>query len=147
MKTLGFDRFYVRGEGCYLYDRSGERYLDFFSGFGVFALGAQPSRGQEGIHDAAELTSRTSCNWTRRCCPGLLAESLVGGRTRASGGCSSCNSGIRGRTRRRSSSPDTSTSRPRILHCDHAFHGLSPRLLSLNGGKEFRVGFGPLLPG
>ena len=28
VKTLGFDRFYVRGEGCYLYDEEGKRYLD-----------------------------------------------------------------------------------------------------------------------
>ena len=32
LKTLGFDRFYVKGEGCYLYDRNGARYLDFLSG-------------------------------------------------------------------------------------------------------------------
>ncbi len=46
LKTLGFDRNYVRGEGCYLYDDDGQRYLDFLSGFGVYALGAaiRPSR-------------------------------------------------------------------------------------------------------
>jgi ornithine--oxo-acid transaminase len=35
LKTIGFDRFYERGEGCYLSDAEGERYLDFLSGFGV----------------------------------------------------------------------------------------------------------------
>ena len=39
------------------------------------------------------------------------------------------------------------TKRPRVLHADHAFHGLSLGALSLNGGKEFREGFGALLPG
>jgi ornithine--oxo-acid transaminase len=39
LKTIGFDRFYVRGEGSYLYDDEGQRYLDFLSGFGVYALG------------------------------------------------------------------------------------------------------------
>jgi len=29
LKTLGFDRYYMRGEGCYLYDDRGEKYLDF----------------------------------------------------------------------------------------------------------------------
>ena len=41
-KVLGqieFDRFYEKGEGCYLIDDKGDRYLDFLSGFGVFALG------------------------------------------------------------------------------------------------------------
>ena len=39
------------------------------------------------------------------------------------------------------------TKRTRILYCDHAFHGLTTGALALNGGREFRTGFGPLLPG
>src|SRR6266540_1077563 len=35
----------------------------------------------------------------------------------------------------------------RILFADHAFHGLTTGALSLNGGREFRNGFGDLLPG
>ena len=38
------------------------------------------------------------------------------------------------------------TKRSRIVYCSHAFHGLTNGALSLNGGKEFRKGFGPLLP-
>ena len=36
---LGFDVDYVRGEGPYLFDAKGDRYLDLLSGFGVFACG------------------------------------------------------------------------------------------------------------
>src|SRR5205823_5165408 len=39
------------------------------------------------------------------------------------------------------------TGRSRILFADHAFHGLTTGALSLNGGREFRNGFGDLLPG
>jgi ornithine--oxo-acid transaminase len=39
LRTLGFDRNYIRAEGSYLYDDAGQRYLDFLSGFGVYALG------------------------------------------------------------------------------------------------------------
>jgi len=39
------------------------------------------------------------------------------------------------------------TGRPRILHAEHAFHGLTLGALSLNGNAEFRDGFGPLMPG
>src|SRR5204863_3734146 len=28
LRAIGFDRMYVRGEGVYLYDRAGRRYLD-----------------------------------------------------------------------------------------------------------------------
>jgi ornithine--oxo-acid transaminase len=34
-----------------------------------------------------------------------------------------------------------------VLYAEHAFHGLTLGSLSLNGGAEFRDGFGPLLPG
>ena len=37
------------------------------------------------------------------------------------------------------------TGRPRIVHAEHAFHGLTLGSLSLNGNAEFRDGFGPLL--
>src|SRR5512139_3671705 len=39
LKTIGFDRAYLRGKGQYLYDRDGLKYLDLLSGFGMFALG------------------------------------------------------------------------------------------------------------
>jgi ornithine--oxo-acid transaminase len=38
------------------------------------------------------------------------------------------------------------TGRPRILYCEHAFHGLTAGSLSVNGAKEFRQGFDPLFP-
>src|SRR5438067_1034767 len=39
LRTIGFDKAYVRGEGCYLWDAEGNRYLDLLTGWGVFALG------------------------------------------------------------------------------------------------------------
>src|ERR671934_2959606 len=39
VRALGFDRRWAGGEGPYLIDDSGERYLDLFGGYGVFALG------------------------------------------------------------------------------------------------------------
>src|SRR6185295_5909273 len=39
LKTIGFDRCYVRAEGPYLWDVKGEKYLDMLSGYGVFSLG------------------------------------------------------------------------------------------------------------
>ena len=70
LRTLGFDRFYVRGEGCYLFDDAGERYLDFLSGFGVFALGRSHPAHQGGAAPGhRSRPARTWCRWTARCCP------------------------------------------------------------------------------
>src|SRR5580692_7813989 len=73
LRTLGFDRNYVRGEGCYLYDDAGDQYLDFLSGFGVYALGQQ-SRQQGAIHLDHVRQVQMDCALL----PGLLAEQLTG---------------------------------------------------------------------
>ena len=39
LKTIGFDRRYVRALGAYLYDDRGDAYLDLLSGYGVFGVG------------------------------------------------------------------------------------------------------------
>jgi acetylornithine/N-succinyldiaminopimelate aminotransferase len=44
----------VRGEGCYLYDRDGKRYLDFFGGLAVNALGYGHSKVLQAIREQAE---------------------------------------------------------------------------------------------
>ncbi|MCH7590700.1 aminotransferase class III-fold pyridoxal phosphate-dependent enzyme, partial [PVC group bacterium] len=39
VKTIGFDKAYTRANGYYLYDKDNKRYIDFITGYGVFALG------------------------------------------------------------------------------------------------------------
>src|SRR5688572_26170779 len=39
MSQLEMDKVYVRGEGCYLYDQSGRRYLDFLAQYGALPFG------------------------------------------------------------------------------------------------------------
>ena len=64
LKTIGFDQFYVRGEGSYLFDAEGERYLDFLSGFGVYALGRS--------HPALK-----ALKWVLVAASGILADQVV----------------------------------------------------------------------
>src|SRR5258708_39700001 len=39
LRTLGFDKVWKGGDGAHLIDSDGERYLDLFGGYGVFAIG------------------------------------------------------------------------------------------------------------
>src|SRR6266480_7894880 len=48
LKTIGYDVGFQKGQGQYLYDRDGVRYLDLLSGFGVFAMG----RNHPAVRDA-----------------------------------------------------------------------------------------------
>ncbi|MGH9109033.1 MAG: aspartate aminotransferase family protein [Acidimicrobiales bacterium] len=146
LKTLGFDRFYVRGEGCYLYDDRGDRYLDLLAGFGVYALGRSHPAVKQALHQAIDLDLPNMVQMDCALLPGLLAERLV---ARAHPGIARvyfCNSGAEANEAAIKFSR-RATGRPRIVYCDHAFHGLTTGALALNGGKEFRRGFGPYLPG
>jgi ornithine--oxo-acid transaminase len=145
LKTIGFDRFYVRGEGSYLFDAEGRRYLDFLSGFGVFALGRNHAGVKKALHDAIDADLPNLVQMDCALLPGILAEALVArshpGIERVvftNSGAEAIESAIKFARH--------ATSRNRILYADHGFHGLTTGALSLNGGREFRDGFGPLLP-
>ncbi len=144
--TIEFDRFFVKGEGCYLIDDQGRRYLDFLSGFGVFALGRSHPAVVGALHDALDADLPNLVQMDCALLPGVLAEQLV----------ARSHSGIERVLFTNSGSEAieaavkfarSATKRTRILYCDHAFHGLTTGALALNGGREFRSGFGPLLPG
>ena len=77
VKTLGFDRFYQRGDGCYLYDDEGRRYLDMLSGFGVFALGRSHPVIKDALHQAIDADLPNMVQMDCALLPGLLAEQLV----------------------------------------------------------------------
>jgi ornithine--oxo-acid transaminase len=144
--TIEFDRFFEKGEGCYLIDEKGERYLDFLSGFGVFALGRGHPAVAQALHDALDANLPNLVQMDCALLPGVLAEQLVQrshpGIERVfftNSGAEAIESAIK--------FARAATKRTRILYCDHAFHGLTTGALALNGGSEFRSGFGPLLPG
>ncbi len=144
LKTLGFDRFYVRGEGAYLYDDRGDRYLDFLSGFGVYALGRSHPALKQALHQAIDLDLPNMVQMDCALLPGLLAEQLVARAHPGIGRAFFCNSGAEA-VETAIKFARHATGRARIVYCDHAFHGLSTGALALNGGKEFRQGFGPLI--
>ncbi|HWD54058.1 MAG TPA: aspartate aminotransferase family protein [Acidimicrobiales bacterium] len=144
--TIEFDRFFEKGEGCYLIDDKGDRYLDFLSGFGVFALGRGHPAIVQALHDALDADLPNLVQMDCALLPGVLAEELV---KRAHSGIERVvftNSGAEA-IESAIKFVRAATKRTRILYCDHAFHGLTTGALALNGGREFRSGFGPLLPG
>ncbi len=146
LKTLGFDRFYERGEGCYLFDEDGERYLDFLSGFGVYALGRSHPGIKAALHQAIDLDLPNMVQMDCALLPGLLAEQLVARSHQGIERVFFCNSGAEAIESAIKFSR-AATGRTRIVFCDHAFHGLTTGALALNGGSEFRQAFGPYLPG
>lgn len=142
--TLGFDRYYERGEGCYLIDDHGDRYLDMLSGFGVFALGRSHPVIKDALRQAIDADLPNMVQMDSALLPGLLAEQLVTRSPEQIERLFFCNSGAEA-VEAAIKFARARTGRNRILYQSHAYHGLTMGALALNGSADFRSGFGPLL--
>lgn len=139
----------VRGEGCYVWDSTGKRYLDFLAGIAVNALGhGHPALVDAVSHQIATLAHVSNYFATP---PQVeLAERLL----RVSGAGSQgrvffCNSGTEAieaaiKLARRNGGDG---SRPRVLSLKGSFHGRTMGALSLTGQPALQDPFAPLLNG
>jgi ornithine--oxo-acid transaminase len=144
LHAIGFDKVYERALGGYLYDAAGARYADFLSGFGVFGIGHNHPVVRKAMHDVLDAELASMVQFDCALLPGLLAERLL---AKAPGldRVYFCNSGTEA-VEAALKFARYATGRPRVLYCDHAFHGLTTGSLSVNGADEFRRGFNPLVP-
>ena len=144
VRTLGFDRDWRHGEGAHLIDAEGERYLDLLCGYGVFAVGRSHPVVVGALRDTLAAQTANLPQLGVSLLPGVLGEQLVARSPArieafvpANSGTESVEAAIK--------LARATTGRPRILHAEHSFHGLTLGSLSLNGDETFREGFGPLL--
>src|SRR5271154_3650481 len=146
LRTLGFDKVWTGGEGAHLIDSRGDRYLDMFGGYGVFAIGRNHPDAIAAVEEVMAARTGNLPQLGVTLLEGVLAEQLlarapdsVGAMIPANTGTEAVEAAIKGAR--------AATGRPRILYADHAFHGLTLGSLSINGNQEFREGFGPFLAG
>lgn len=143
LKTIGYDVDYTRGEGPYLFDREGRRYLDLLSGWGVFAIGRGHPTVVDALKQALDLRLAGLVQMDVSLLAGLLAEALVR-RMPWTEKLFFCNSGAEA-VEAAIKFARMATRRSKILYCEHGFHGLTYGALSLNGDPLFRSGFEPLV--
>ena len=146
LRTLGFDKTWTGGEGAHLIDADGERYLDLFGGYGVFAIGRNHPEAIAAVEEVMAARTGNMPQLGVTLLSGVLAEQLLG---RAPGSVAAmipANTGTEA-VEAAIKIARAATGRGRVLYADHAFHGLTLGSLSLNGNAEFRDGFGPLLAG
>lgn len=144
LRTIGFDRNYVRAEGPLLFDAEGNDYLDMLAGYGVFALGRSHPKIRKALHDALELSSPNMVQMDAPLAAGLLAQRLVSLMPQGVDTVFFTNSGTEA-NEGAIKFARKATGKNRIVFWEHAFHGLTTGSLALNGGKEFRRGFGELI--
>jgi len=146
VRTLGFDRRWVGGEGEHLIDDRGERYLDLVGGHGVFAVGRNHPAVAAAIDELLAARTPNMPQLGVTLLSGLLAEELLARAPDSVDAMVPANSGAEA-VEAAIKLSRAASGRSRVLHASHSFHGLTMGALSLNGNEEFREGFEPLLPG
>src|SRR5476649_945082 len=144
LKTIGYDVGFQKGQGQYLFDRDGARYLDLLSGFGVFAIGRNHPVLREVLKGVLDSELPNLVQMDVSTLAGILAERLLAYVPYLDKVCL-VNSGSE-TVEAAIKFARAATGRSGILYCEHAFHGLTNGALSLNGDEIFREGFAPLLP-
>lgn len=149
MDTFGPpQRVLVRGDGPYVWDADGTRYLDLLAGIAVNALGHAHPTLTAAI--AAQLgTLGHVSNFFATPTQVALAETLLrvaqappGSRVFLTNSGTEANEGAIKLTRRHADGR-----RPRLVAMEHAFHGRTLGALSLTHKAAYREPFEPLLPG
>jgi 3-acetyloctanal aminotransferase len=135
---------FVRGEGEYLYDAAGNKFLDFVAGFGSLNLGhnhpAVAAAVSTAIREQAPGFTPTSVNPYAA----ALAEKLI---SKAPSGLEMaffCNSGTEA-VEAAIKLARAATGRTGLLSCDGAFHGKSMGSLSVTGNPNYQKAFQPLV--
>jgi ornithine--oxo-acid transaminase len=146
LRAIGFDKKYVRGEGAYLWDADGTKYLDLLTGWGVFALGRNHPKVKAILQ---QIMNKDLPNLVRMDCSllsGLVAEMLTKQTPDSLSRVFFTNSGTE-TVETAIKFARCATGRSGIIYCDHAFHGLTTGSLAINGSDFFRDRFGDLMPG
>lgn len=139
-----------KGDGVYLYDRDGKKYLDFGAGIAVFALGYNNKKYNEAIKAQVDNLIHTSNYFYNE--PAIKAAKAI---TEASGmdrvfftnsGTEAIEGAIKLAKKYYYLKHNNSTD-GEIIAMEHSFHGRSMGALAVTGNKHYQEAFGPMIPG
>ncbi len=143
------DVVFERGEGAYLFDTDGRRYLDFASGVAVTALGHCHPRLVAALTEQAGKVWHTS-NLFRvagqeRVAARLIRESFADTVFFCNSGAEAWECGLK--VIRRFFYESGTPERNRLIICGGGFHGRTVAAISAAGQEKLVKGFAPLLDG
>jgi acetylornithine/N-succinyldiaminopimelate aminotransferase len=133
----------VRGEGSYVWDAEGNRYLDLFPGWGCNILGYSPPAIVRAIQaQVAELIHVPNTWYTEA--QGEFAELLC---TRGFGQAFFCNSGAEAVEAAIKLARLHGEGRYKIITFENSFHGRTLGALTATAQPKYHEGLGPLVAG
>ena len=146
LPTYAPQTMFVRGQGVYLFDADGRRYLDFASGISVCNLGhCHPTVTAAIRKQAAELVHISNLYYNP--VTPMLAEKLVSkcfdGAVFFANSGAEANEGLIKLARKYGSR----TGRHEIISMENSFHGRTLATLAATGRAKYRKGFEPDMPG
>lgn len=140
----GFLKTFVRGEGSYVWDAEGKRYLDFVAGFGSLNLGHNHPAVVEAVTKAMREGAPGFVQAAVNPFAAALAEQLA---TIAPPGLEMvffANSGAEA-VEAALKLARCATGRQELLYCDRSYHGKTLGALSVTGNSVYRNPFAPLV--
>jgi len=140
----------VRGEGTYVYDADGKKYLDFIGGIATVSVGHANPRVREALIEQSKLLWHASNLYVTE--PQVrLAEKLTA-KTRTLKRAFFCNSGTEAnealiKMARHFHVVNGQPERIEIICFNNSFHGRTMGSLAATGQPKYQQGFGPLPQG
>ncbi len=136
------------GQGCYVWDTTGKRYLDALAGIAVNTLGHNHPKLVPALQDQLSKIIHSS-NYYHVPNQERLAAKLVelSGLTNVFFCCTGLEANEGALKLARKFGHDKGIERPEIVVYEKAFHGRSIATLSATGNPKVQVGFGPLVEG
>ena len=139
---------FVRGEGAWLWDAAGKKYLDALAGVAVCGLGHAHPAVTQAICDQAGKLLHTS-NWYQQPLQAQLAERLC--KLSGMDNVFFCNSGAEANEAAiklaRLYASQRKILNPGIIVTEGSFHGRTLATLSATGNRKIQAGFEPLVQG
>ena len=139
---------FERGEGCWLWDKEGKRYLDALAGIAVVGIGHSHPRFVQTLTAQAARLVHTSNVYE------IENQGALGARLAAISGMDEvffCNSGCEANEAAlkiaRLYGHHKGIEMPAIIVMEKAFHGRTIATLSATGSRKVQAGFEPLVPG
>lgn len=138
----------VKGQGSYVWDAEGNRYLDLFPGWGCNLLGHCPPEVVQAVQEQVAQLIHVPNTWYIEP-QGRFAEALA---TRAfpDAVCFFCNSGaeaVEAALKLARAYGRQHGNRYKFVSCEGSFHGRTFGALTATGQAKYHEGFEPLVPG
>jgi acetylornithine/succinyldiaminopimelate/putrescine aminotransferase/predicted amino acid dehydrogenase len=146
LTQLALDKAYVRGEGCYLYDAQGRRYLDFLAQYGAAPFGFNHPYIWNAVQAMRDSMEPNLVQPSLLTAAGELAARLISVAPEGLNRVTFANSGAEA-IEAAIKLCRAATGRHKILSAGNGFHGKTLGALSATNKRKYQEPFGAPAPG